>query len=100
HTRFSRDWSSDVCSSDLTWLKPELVCEVSFTEITGDGVFRHPSFKGMRTDKDAREVLREKPVHTEDIVGSAETPDTGKKKAVSRSEERRVGKEGRYVRWV
>lgn len=66
-----------------TWLKPELVCEVSFTEITGDGVFRHPSFKGMRTDKDAREVLREKPVHTEDIVGSAETPDTGKKKAVS-----------------
>lgn len=66
-----------------TWLKPELVCEVSFTEITGDGVFRHPSFKGMRTDKDAREVLRERPVHTDDIVGNAETPDTGKKKAVS-----------------
>src|SRR5690606_3570137 len=62
-----------------TWLKPELVCEVSFTEITGDGVFRHPAFKGMRTDKNALEVTREKPVHTEDIVGGGEGRDRGDK---------------------
>lgn len=51
-----------------TWLKPELVCEVEFTEITDDGVFRHPSFKGMRTDKEAKEVIREAAVETKAIV--------------------------------
>jgi bifunctional non-homologous end joining protein LigD len=49
-----------------TWLKPELVCEVSYTEMTKDGVMRHPSFEGMRTDKPAKEVVREiaKPAKT------------------------------------
>lgn len=42
------------------WLKPELVCEVSFAEMTTDGVMRHPSFEGMRNDKKAKEVIREK----------------------------------------
>ncbi|PBQ31051.1 DNA ligase D [Sphingobacteriaceae bacterium] len=47
-----------------TWLKPQLVCEVSFTEMTSDGVMRHPSFEGMRIDKKATDVIREneKPV--------------------------------------
>ncbi len=44
---------------DTTWLKPRLVCEITFTEITEDGVFRHPAFKGMREDKDAEEVIKE-----------------------------------------
>ncbi|WP_290790797.1 DNA ligase D [Flavihumibacter sp. UBA7668] len=43
-----------------TWLKPELVGEISFTEITEQGVFRHPSFKGMREDKPAKKVIQEK----------------------------------------
>ncbi|GAA3958279.1 DNA ligase D [Mucilaginibacter dorajii] len=42
-----------------TWLKSELVCEVAFSEVTSDGVFRHPSFRGMRVDKKAKEVARE-----------------------------------------
>jgi bifunctional non-homologous end joining protein LigD len=42
-----------------TWLKPKLVCEVSYSEITSDGVMRHPSFEGMRIDKAAREVILE-----------------------------------------
>lgn len=42
-----------------TWLEPKLVCEVSYTELTADGIMRHPSFQGMRTDKDAREVRLE-----------------------------------------
>jgi bifunctional non-homologous end joining protein LigD len=45
--------------AEATWLKPELVCEVSFAEVTSDGVFRHPSFEGMRADKKAKEVIRE-----------------------------------------
>ena len=43
-----------------TWVKPDLVCEVSFTEITKDGVMRHPSFEGMRMDKNAKDVILEK----------------------------------------
>ncbi len=50
------------------WLKPELVCEVAFTEVTDDGVFRHPSFQGMRIDKKAKDVVRETEKHTTDIV--------------------------------
>jgi bifunctional non-homologous end joining protein LigD len=42
-----------------TWLKPELVGEIAFAEITNDGVFRQPSFKGLRPDKNAAEVVRE-----------------------------------------
>jgi bifunctional non-homologous end joining protein LigD len=51
-----------------TWLKPELVCEVSYREITQDGVLRHPSFEGMRSDKAARDVKLEQPQHTEQLV--------------------------------
>ena len=50
------------------WLKPELVCEVSFAEVTSDGVFRHPSFEGMREDKKAKEVARETEMPTGDVV--------------------------------
>src|SRR5688572_8680408 len=52
----------------VTWLKPELVCEVSYAEITDDGVMRHPSFEGMREDKKAKDVMREKPVKTKSAV--------------------------------
>ena len=54
--------------ANATWLRPELVCEVSFTEVTEDGVFRHPSFEGMRTDKKASEVVRERAAHTSEVL--------------------------------
>jgi bifunctional non-homologous end joining protein LigD len=41
------------------WTRPELVCEVSFTQSTPDGTLRHPSFQGLREDKDPREVIKE-----------------------------------------
>jgi bifunctional non-homologous end joining protein LigD len=43
------------------WVKPQLVCEVAFTEFTSEGVVRHPSFLGLRSDKPAKEVVRELP---------------------------------------
>lgn len=43
------------------WVKPKLVCEVVFTEWTGDGRIRHPSFQGLRKDKKPAEVIRERP---------------------------------------
>ncbi len=52
-----------------TWLKPQLVCEVSYAEITDEGVFRHPSFEGMREDKKAKDVVRETETNTKKVVG-------------------------------
>ena len=43
-----------------TWVKPKLVAEVKFTEWTSAGEMRHPVFLGLRTDKRATEVIREK----------------------------------------
>jgi bifunctional non-homologous end joining protein LigD len=48
--------------AEATWLKPDLVCEVSFAEMTEDGVMRHPSFEGMRIDKNAADVTPDKKV--------------------------------------
>lgn len=41
------------------WVRPELVCQVRFTEWTRDGVLRHPSFEGLREDKSPLKVVRE-----------------------------------------
>jgi bifunctional non-homologous end joining protein LigD len=59
-----------------TWLKPVLVCEVSFTEMTSDGIMRHPSFEGMRIDKKAKDVLREEAAEAKIIT--ADNKSTGK----------------------
>lgn len=42
-----------------TWVRPELVCEVKYSEITQDGILRHPIFLHMRTDKSANETTEE-----------------------------------------
>ena len=51
-----------------TWLKPELVCEVEFAEITSDGKVRQASFKGMRSDKSPKDVVLELEADTQDVV--------------------------------
>ena len=48
--------------SAVHWVQPIMLCEVAFTEWTGDGRIRHPSFQGLRQDKDAAEVKQEKPM--------------------------------------
>ncbi|MDD2234852.1 MAG: DNA ligase D [Desulfitobacteriaceae bacterium] len=44
----------------ITWLEPELVAEIKFAEWTKENVLRHASFKGLRTDKNPREIKKEK----------------------------------------
>jgi len=48
-------------NTKVTWVKPELVCEVTFAGWTEEGIMRQPVFSRLREDKDAREVRREKP---------------------------------------
>ena len=45
------------------WARPDLVCEVEFSEWTPDGRLRHPSFQGLREDKPAGDIHRDQPVH-------------------------------------
>ena len=48
-------------AANTTWIKPKLVGEVKFTEWTAKSEMRHPVFLGLRTDKKATDVIREKP---------------------------------------
>ena len=45
------------------WVKPVLVAEVSFSEWTSAGAVRHPVFQGLREDKPAKGITREKAQH-------------------------------------
>jgi bifunctional non-homologous end joining protein LigD len=47
--------------TQTTWLRPQLVAEVKFTEWTDRGEMRHPVFLGLRGDKEATDVIREVP---------------------------------------
>jgi bifunctional non-homologous end joining protein LigD len=53
------DDASEIRERGVTWVEPELVAQVGFTEWTRAGRLRHPRFLGLRDDKSAREVVRE-----------------------------------------
>ena len=44
---------------DAHWVRPRLVGEVAFSEWTRDGSMRHPVWRGLRADKEPRDVVRE-----------------------------------------
>ena len=46
---------------ETVWVKPKLVCEVKYTELTPEGVMRHPSFQGLREDKTISDINNEIP---------------------------------------
>src|SRR5262245_13544195 len=48
-------------SARAHWVKPELVAQVKFSEWTSDGKLRQPAFQGLRADKPAAAVVRERP---------------------------------------
>lgn len=48
-----------ISQKDVVWLKPKLVCEVQFAELTKNKILRQPSFVGLRDDKDAKDVVLE-----------------------------------------
>src|SRR6185369_14288695 len=64
------------------WVKPDLVGEVAFTEWTSDGRLRHPSFQGLRADKNPKDVVREQPRAVAEVA-----PPPAKRPAGSRSPE-------------
>jgi bifunctional non-homologous end joining protein LigD len=51
-------------SRGAQWVRPDLVAEIAFAEFTGSNFVRHGSFLGLREDKAAKDVSREKPMAT------------------------------------
>jgi bifunctional non-homologous end joining protein LigD len=67
------------------WMKPTMVVEVAFTEWTDGGHIRHPSFQGVRRDKAARQVIRERAAPPEAAPIDAKPPAVPKAKRKSRA---------------
>ncbi len=55
----------------ITWLEPELVAEIKFAEWTEENLLRQASFKGLRTDKEPRDIKRETADDESQIPSSA-----------------------------
>ena len=53
--------SPERSDKDVRWVEPELVAEVEFRGWTGDLLLRHASFRGLRDDKPAGQIVREVP---------------------------------------
>ena len=53
------------------WVSPTLIAEVSFAEWTGTGHIRHSVFHGLRADKNAQEIIREKPANSTTLKQNA-----------------------------
>jgi bifunctional non-homologous end joining protein LigD len=57
-------WAQNITPREMSrchWVEPKLVCQVKFGEWTREGKLRHPVFLGLREDKGAGEVVRERP---------------------------------------
>ncbi|MGC9544322.1 non-homologous end-joining DNA ligase [Streptomyces sp. UG1] len=54
-------FDGEVREAGARWVRPELVAQIDFTEWTRDGMLRHPRFLGLRDDKAAEDVVRERP---------------------------------------
>jgi len=46
-------------NGQVTWLKPKLVADIAYTEITRDGIFRHPAFLRLRDEKELSNLNEE-----------------------------------------
>ncbi|MES2899285.1 MAG: DNA ligase D [Pseudomonadota bacterium] len=56
------------------WVKPKLIAEISFAEWTSSGSVRHAVFQGLRTDKPAKAISRERAQHVEETMQSETEP--------------------------
>jgi len=62
---------------NAVYVEPDLVAEIEFREWTTEGVMRAPSFKGLRPDKDAVEVVREDGRAADEAAGPADGSGAG-----------------------
>ena len=65
---------------DYIFVKPEILCEISFMEWTTDGHIRHASFKGLREDKNPKRVVEEIPKPIEQVTKGIKPRSKAKKR--------------------
>jgi bifunctional non-homologous end joining protein LigD len=70
------------------WVRPDLVAEVAFTEWSAGGALRHPSFQGLRLDKKATDVVREKAMAKAAAGGTTKGPRTKPRGGGAKPEQR------------
>jgi len=70
----------------VSWLRPNLVCSVKYTEWTRDGHLRHPVFQGLRPDKEAQDVTKSdsEKNHALKQARGTERPATARKKTAKK----------------
>src|SRR5690606_40526464 len=93
HTRFSRDWSSDVCSSDLNFNRAN-VCEDDAVVFENTSTTPYGTLSSFWEFGDGFTSVDDNPSYTYPGFGTFNVT------LVSRSEERRVGKECRCGWWA
>ncbi|MCH5596844.1 non-homologous end-joining DNA ligase [Niabella ginsengisoli] len=70
-----------------TWVQPKLVCNIKYTELTNEHIFRHPVFMGLRIDKSPKEVtvpknekaMASKPTKTQNVKTAPKKSKSSKK---------------------
>src|SRR5690606_40454118 len=92
HTRFSRDWSSDVCSSDLAGAVTVYAQAKTFTAVSGSGAVEIRSNGQINTTDFDLDLSGSSKVNLDLNAANVTTDASGS----SRSEERRVGKRGEW----
>lgn len=85
-------------NTDPVWLNPELVCEIKFAEKTKDEIFRHPVFKGLRIDKEKKDVKKQSDDDQNSKSASTSNKNTSKKKNNKKADhEIKVGKDSLII---
>ena len=59
----------------VLWVEPKLVAEIKFAEWSHDNILRQASFKGLRTDKDPKDIKREKPEEIQSSINEVKEMD-------------------------
>jgi bifunctional non-homologous end joining protein LigD len=77
------------------WLKPQLVAEVEFAQWTNAGNIRHASFVGLRADKPAEQIVREKAIGDAEIA--AENAESAASDAPPKARRGTKGKEAKAM---
>ena len=86
-----------ITNNKVTWVKPEIVCEVKFTEWTKDEKLRHPVFIRIREDKNIKQTIMEAQKPIEKIIAKKKTASAPVKKTTLKSEESFLIKEGKNI---
>jgi len=81
-----------IVNSPVTWVEPMVVCSIKFTEMTEEGILRHPVFLGLRIDKSAEEATNLDVTAKRDKTKRSSPKKTVKRTSSRKEQKVRIGK--------